>query len=176
MIAKVLWQAWLNWWFTKFIYTAPVEQHLWCVLWKLKRSLLESQPRKCCSPMLDTTPKPLDSLAWASPASHPTYLTKPLCFWDLFMTAVFIYDSGRPGWKALRCSSDCPLSSLRRLCHWGGSHWSQGSGNSLWNWCLMHFRAALSPGCLGVQKDKHCFISSVFTNIKHSPQKFKCHF
>lgn len=76
MIAKVLWQTWLNRCVIKIIYTTSMEQHLGYVLWNWKRSLLESQPPRCGSHVLNTNPQPSDCLVWASPASHPTYLQR----------------------------------------------------------------------------------------------------
>lgn len=169
MIAKVLWQAWLNWCVSKFIYTTSMEQHLWYVLWNWKRSLLESQPCKRCSSMLDTNPKSLDSVVWASPASHPTCLTKPPCILYLFMSAAGTGDSRRPGWKALRCM-DSPLCSSEG-CPLGRLSLESEKRQQPLELVLDGFQSTsisgCSPGCLGMQKHQHCFTSSVFTNIKH---------
>lgn len=108
MIAKVLWQAWLNWCVSKFIYSTSVEQHLWCVLWNWKRSLLESQPRKCCSPCWIQTPN--FGQSGLSKSCKSPHLHKALCMVYVFMSAAATGDSRRPGWEALRCSG-CPLVS-----------------------------------------------------------------
>lgn len=76
MIAKVLWQTWLNWCAIKIIYTTSAEQHLGYALWNWKRSLLESQPPRRGSHVLGANPEPSNCLVWVSPSSCPTYLQR----------------------------------------------------------------------------------------------------
>lgn len=105
MIAKVLWQTWLNWCAIKIIYTTSVEQHLRYVLWNWKRSLPECRLPRCGSHTLDTKPEPSDCLLWASPASCPTYRQRQSASSRVFFVpAATKRNSRRPRRKVLRCT------------------------------------------------------------------------
>lgn len=164
MIAKVLWQTWLNWCVIKIIYTTSVEQHLRYVLWNWKKVFARVPATQMWLPCVGYKPWTF-RLFGLGKSCKPSHLsTKLICMFSyLFGSAATQGKSRRPRQKVLRCSY--PSFLIKRLCSWGGSHWSQGKGNSLWNLCLPRFRAGFSPGCSGVHKHEHHFISSLFSQI-----------